>query len=42
MTKTNIKTSLTENQATDHVEATSTLKVYQRDTAIQTEVIPQT
>ena len=37
----NIK-SLTENQATDHVKATTTPKVHQRDTAIQTEVISNT
>ena len=34
--------SLTENQAIDHVKAITTRKVHQRDTAIQTEVIPKT
>ena len=34
--------SLFENQARDHVKATTTPKVHQRDTAIQTEVIPNT
>ena len=42
ITKTYIIKSLTENQATDHVKATTTPKVHQRDTAIQTEVIPKT
>ena len=42
ITKTHIIKSLTENQATDHVKATTTPKVHQRDTAIQTEVIPKT
>ena len=42
ITKTCIIKSLTENQATDHVKATTTPKVHQRDTAIQTEVIPKT
>ena len=34
--------SLFENQARNHVKATTTPKVHQRDTAIQTEVIPNT
>ena len=42
MTKTHIIKSLTENQATDHVKATITPKVHQRDTAIQIELIPKT
>ena len=42
ITKTYIIKSLTENQATDHVTATTTPKVHQRDTATQTEVIPKT
>ena len=43
ITKTCIIKSLNENQATDHVKATTTtLKVHQQDTAIQTEVIPKT
>ena len=42
ITKTCIIKFLTENQATDHVKATTTRKVHQRDTAIQTEVSPKT
>ena len=42
ITKTFIIKFLTENQATDHVKATTTPKVHQRDTTIQTEVIPKT
>ena len=42
ITKTFIINFLTENQATDHVKATTTPKVHQRDTTIQTEVIPKT
>ena len=42
ITKTCIIKSLTENQATDHVKATTSPKVHQQDTAIQTEVIPKT
>ena len=42
ITKTHIIKSLTENQATDHVKATTTPKFHQRDTAIQTEVTPKT
>ena len=34
--------SLTENQTADHVKATTTPKVHQQNTAIQTEVIPKT
>ena len=34
--------SLTENQATAHVKATTTPKAHQQGTAIQTEVIPKT
>ena len=37
ITKTYVIKSLTENQATDHVKATTTPKVHQRDTAIQTK-----
>ena len=42
VTKTCIIKSLTENQAIDHVKAITTAKFHQRDTAIQTEVIPKT
>ena len=42
ITKTYIMKSLFENQARDHVKATTTPKVHQRDTTIQTEVIPNT
>ena len=42
VTKTCIIKSLTENQAIDHVKAITTAKVHQRDTTIQTEVIPKT
>ena len=43
ITKTCIIKSLTEKQTTDKdVKATTTRKVHQRDTAIQTEVIPKT
>ena len=42
VTKMYIIKSLIENQATDHVKATRTPKVCQRDTAIQTELIPKT
>ena len=42
ITKTYIIKSLTENQATGHVNATATPKVHQQDAAIQTEVIPKT
>ena len=34
--------SLTENQATAHVKATTTPKAHQQGTAIQTELIPKT
>ena len=42
ITKKYIIKSLTEKQATDHVKATTTPKIHQRDTAIQTEVISKT
>ena len=42
ITKTYIIKSLTEKQATDHVKATATPKIHQRDIAIQTEVISKT
>ena len=42
ITETYIIKSLTKNQATDHVKATTTPKVHQRATAIQTEPIPKT
>ena len=42
ITKTYIMKSLFENQARDHVKATTTPKVHQLDTTIQTEVIPNT
>ena len=42
ITKTFIKKTLIENQATGHVKATTTPNVYQQDTVMQTEVTPKT
>ena len=42
ITKTYIIKSLTENQATHHFKETTTPKVGQRDTAMQTELITKT
>ena len=42
ITKTYIVKSLTENQAPDHVKATTTSNFHQEDTPIQTEVLPET
>ena len=42
ITKTYIIKPLTENKATGHVKATTTPKIHQQDTVIQTEVIPKT
>ena len=41
-TKTYIIKSLTENQTTGYAKATTTTKVHQQDTAIQTDVTPKT
>ena len=42
ITKTYIIKPLTENQAIGHVKATTSTKVNQQGTAIQTEVTPKT
>ena len=42
ITATYITKYLTENQVTGHVKQTTTPKVRQRDTTIQTELIPKT
>ena len=42
ITKTYIIKSLTENQTKGYVKATTTPRVHQQDTAIQTDVTPKT